>query len=118
MLDDLNSLLTGASFAVIVPTVVLLVLLLTAGVVLFRAQMRSDFDVANMLKDDQGKESALRLGIFVSLAISSWGIVFMIINKTLDPGIWTTYLMTWSGALIFVKLADKWNGQLPWAKAS
>lgn len=95
------------------PIAVLAFLLVMAIVVLWRAQARPDFDIANMLKDDAGRESPLRFAILVSLAISSWGIVFLLINSKDALAYWNTYLLTWSGALVFIKAAEKWNGVLP-----
>ena len=98
------------------PIVVLAALLCLALIVLYTAQQRQDFDIATMLKDDSGKESALRLGVLVSLAISSWGVVYMVMNDKDASQLWFAYLATWSGSMVFIKIVDKWNGQMPWSK--
>jgi hypothetical protein len=100
----------------LIPSTVLIVLLLLMAYVLFSAQKsREDFDIANMLKDENGKESGLRLALLVSLAISSWAVVTMVLNNTLSTNVWVGYLATWSGSLVFIKAADKWNGNLPFS---
>lgn len=97
-----------------VPAMVLLLLLLAGWKVINLAQQRPDFDFSNMLKDDAGKESALRMGIFISLAISSWFVVYDTIhNKQGDSQVLLVYLCVWSGAKVADKLADavlaKWS---------
>src|SRR5882672_1874936 len=52
--------------------IMLVLLLLVATWVVWRAQQRQDFDFAEMLQDDSHKASALRLGVLGSFAISSW----------------------------------------------
>jgi hypothetical protein len=95
---------------------VLGVLLLATAFVLWRAARNGKFDFSAMLRDSEGKESALRLGILVSLAVSSWVIVKTALANTLDPQFFWAYLFTWSGALVFVKAVERWNGVLPWSK--
>ena len=51
-----------------------MLLLLLVIYVLFQVQKRPDFDFAEMLKTN-GKPSAARLGMLVSLAVSSWIII-------------------------------------------
>lgn len=99
------------------PGVVLAILLMFIAFIAWRAQVRSDFDFGRMLKDETGKESAIRMGVLGSFAVSSW----VLMSETLkqggvDPQLYGLYLVTWSGALVFVKAAEKWNGVLPWSK--
>jgi cbb3-type cytochrome oxidase subunit 3 len=100
-----------------VPLVVLIILLAAATFVLWKAQQRADFDLANMLRDDSGKESPLRLCVLGAFAISSWAIMKDTLRtEGADPQLFLIYCATWSGALVFVRIADKWDGKLPWAK--
>jgi len=100
------------------PAVMLFVMLLLAGYVLWKAQQRKGFDFGNMLRDENAKESAVRIGILVSLAVSSWTMMnhALLAGKDINPHIFGLYVFAWSGALVFVKAADKWNGSLPWTK--
>jgi hypothetical protein len=98
------------------PAVILFLLLVAALFVVLAAQRRPDFDFANMLKDSTGKESALNMGILGSFAISSWVIMHDTLSATLTDMQFFSYLGIWSGAKVLAVAAEKWNGQLPWAK--
>lgn len=100
------------------PALILFVMLLMAAFVMWRAQSRRGFDFGNMLRDENGKESAVRIGVLVSLAISSWYVMnhALLAGANSNPQIFGLYVFAWSGALVFVKAADKWNGSLPWGK--
>lgn len=99
------------------PGVVLALMLLFSAFVAWRAQRRSDFDFGRMLLDENGKESAIRLGVLGSFAVSSWVLMAASVKPTgCDPQLYGLYLITWSGALVFAKAAEKWNGVLPWSK--
>ncbi len=99
------------------PALVLVSMLLMSLWVTWQAQKRSDFDFGRMLKDDAGKESALRLGVLGSFAVSSWLLMHEALEqKQTDPWLFAIYLGTWSGSLVFLKAVEKWNGQLPWSK--
>lgn len=98
------------------PTAVLALLFALGGFVMWRAQQRDGFDFSNMLRDENGKESGVRLGILVSLAISSWWVVYLTLNKILGYYEQLIYLGTWSGVALFAKLIEKWDGAGPWSK--
>lgn len=81
------------------------------------AQRREDFDFAEMLRDELGKASALRLGVLGSFAVSSWTLVHeALATGSIEPQLYWAYLATWSGAMVFIKAVDKWEGKLPWTK--
>lgn len=103
-----------------VPALMLFFVCLLIIVVLWRASRAQDFKFAAMLKDENGKESALRFGVFVAIAVSSWSLMRVtsaapLTSEALVQVTWA-YLFTWSGALVFVKALEKWNGVLPWSK--
>lgn len=109
-MDLLNAVLSYID----IPAVVLLILLGAFWSIVKASQARPDFDFSNMLKDDAGKESAMRLGIFVSLAISSWVVIYDTIhNKAGDSNTLLIYMAVWSGAKVAEKLVDalsnKWT---------
>jgi hypothetical protein len=66
------------------PAASLLAMFAIGVYVLFAAQRRADFDWGQALKDDGGKVSALRLAIFVAIAVSSWLIIFVTMNVIKD----------------------------------
>lgn len=119
MPEAASALLAAFTFKEFFPAFVLLVLLCLIPYILGRAQRVPGFDLSNMLKDENGKESSLRLAIVVALAITSWVVVYQTMAGTLtDQGL-LTYSLTWSGSLALLKLAEagmRWDGRLPWAR--
>lgn len=83
--------------------------------ILFQVQKRKDFDFAEMLKTD-GKPSASRLGMLLSLAISSWVVVSAAMTD-LTAGssssrlsdILGLYLGVFAGVKVLEKGIDTWG---------
>jgi energy-coupling factor transporter transmembrane protein EcfT len=100
------------------PAIMLGIMLLISAYVMWSAQKKEGFDFGNMLRDENGKESAVRIGVLVSLGVSSWTLMnhALLAGKDISEGIYSIYVFGWSGALVFVKVADKWSGTLPWSK--
>lgn len=91
------------------PAIILLVITLMGGFVMYKTQASktNNFDFADMLRDDSGKPSAFRLAIFVCLAISSWAVMYLVIqNKAIDIWVIVLYMLIWSGAKIAEKIVD------------
>lgn len=91
------------------PAVILLVMTLLGAYVLYQTQKSksNNFDFADMLRDDAGKPSAFRLAIFVCLAISSWAIMYIVVQtKGIDLWLIVFYMLIWSGAKIADKIVD------------
>ena len=100
-----------------VPALVLALLLLLALLVMWRAQRRADFDWADMLRDAEGKPSAMRFAVMVAVASTTWVLMKASVQKSDDlVQILWAYLLAWSGAPVLRELAQKWNGVLPWGK--
>jgi uncharacterized membrane protein YeaQ/YmgE (transglycosylase-associated protein family) len=95
------------------PFTVLLILLAALGAALWMAQHRGKLDMANMFKDDAGKESGLRFAILGSWVISSWYLMASAVKEGASMGLLGTYLLFWSGAPIAARLIDKWDGSFP-----
>jgi hypothetical protein len=93
-----------------------LVLLITLAVIfdaLRMAQKGGKLDLARMFKDDAEKESGLRLALLGAFAFSSWALMYDTYSaKKVSAVILAIYLATWSGAPIFSKALDKWDGKL------
>jgi hypothetical protein len=99
-----------------VPLVVLLFIIASTVVFIWRVQRKEGFDLANTLRDENNKESMSRLCMLWAFWWSAW----VVMKDTLrpegaDPTIFFTFCLTWSGAYVFVELARKWNGVLPWS---
>lgn len=86
-----------------IATSILFLLLFLGGWVLWKVQRdpHNGFCFEDMLRDDEGKPSAFRLAIFVSLAVSTWVLMYIVLKtNTLDTWMFVTYLGIWSGAKV------------------
>ncbi len=91
-----------------IPAVVLLAVLLLGMWVLWRTQRSADFDFADMLRDAEGKASSSRLAMFVCLAVSSWGFMYMLITRqgVMETWLFLGYAGIWSGTKVAEKGID------------
>ncbi len=114
-----TSILNSITAQLVLPALLLLVLLVAVGVMLWRAQKRDDFDLANMLRQSNmdGKESAAQLAILLAMSLSSWVLMSETLNNRLTADLWYGYLITWSGSPALLEIAKRWNGSLPFSKA-
>lgn len=98
-----------------VPAAILAIMVILAMYVIYKAQQRDDFDFGDMLKDDNNRPSALRFGIFTSLGVSSWVVIYDTINFSgADPYVLVIYVSFWSGAPIAAKFVEAL--QAKWVK--
>lgn len=92
-----------------IPSIVLIALLIAGAFVMYKAQQKDNFDFSQMLVDDSGKPSAMRLAVFVCLAASTWALIKVIMTSS-DPkesfNFFMAYIAVWSGAKIVEKLLD------------
>lgn len=85
------------------PAFILLIIFVLGIYVLWRTQQAdNDFDFSFMLKDDNDKPSSARLAMFVCLAITSWGLMYIIITRKGDIDAWLFlgYTAIWSGTKV------------------
>lgn len=112
-----------------VPSLALGVMALIGCWMMIKAQRRPDFDWGNLFKDQDGKESAARLGMVAALALSTWLLIFVTMNtpKSAFTGdllfnIFCVFMAVWSGAKIVDKALDlliaRWTGTKPVALAA
>ena len=88
---------------------ILLLLLFMGAWILWKVQQNPDngFKFEEMLRGDNGKPSAFRLAIFVSLAVSTWVMMFIVLKtNTIDTWIFAIYLAIWSGAKVAESAID------------
>lgn len=97
------------------PAIVMLVLMFMGAYVLHRTQAnpQNKFDFADMLRDDNGKPSAFRLGIFVCMALSTWYIMYATIKAkgVIDTYQILGYMAIWSGAKIVETALNIWGAR-------
>lgn len=99
------------------PAVVLVALLLVSAWVLWRAQKSGRYDLGNMLRDADGKESAQRLAVLGAFAVSSWYLMRAgLASAELNSELYWAYLVTWSGSHVLIKAIEKWDGRFPWGR--
>lgn len=76
---------------------------------MWSAQRKENFDFSDMLKDESGKASSMRLGVLVCIAVSSWALI-KITMTVKEPeqvfNYYMAYMAIWSGAKIVDKLLD------------
>ena len=112
-----EALMASLTINVLVPLVILLIIAVCVWVLFARAQANANFHIENVLRDQDGKESAARVIMFGCFAITSWVLavmVFALPNHVLDALFY--YLLFWSGTDVAKDLIQKWNGQMPFAK--
>lgn len=115
MTEFIRRLMGEITIAVIIPSSILAVLFMLLAYVLMRAQRRADFDIAGFLRDESGKESALRAFAFVALGMTSWVMATLVFLNQMNETYFLYYNMTWSGALVLRELAQKWDGVVPFS---
>jgi len=104
-MEVFNKWLTMVDF----PAVILLVMAIMGAWVVHQTQKNpnNNFDFADMLRDEMGKPSALRLALFPCLAVSSWVVMYTVVQtKTIDLWLIVFYMLVWSGAKIADKMVD------------
>jgi hypothetical protein len=115
----LHALMASVTIGVILPGLLLVVLLGFAALVLWRAQSRPDFDIADLLRepsaDGSMKVSTWRFASLMAFAIHSAYFYASLFIKP-DPELFAWYGVLWGGAPAALLLAEKWNGNLPFAK--
>jgi hypothetical protein len=112
----MQALSASLTINVVIPLLILLALLGFAWAMLSRAQRKDGFNVEDMFRDETGKVTASRVIAFFAFAVSSWWIaVGRLSGKTEDQAFFY-YLAAWSGALVFIKFAERWDGSLPFGK--
>lgn len=90
---------------------VLFALLIATAIIVYKAQNSTAFDFGNMLRDEEGKESAVRLAAFGAFAVSTWVIMQLTITAAISEAYYALYLTTWSGSVLLSKFLEIWKGK-------
>jgi hypothetical protein len=98
------------------PAVMLIVLLVGFTISLVLVQLRKDFDLADMYRDDAGKVSAVRVLSVGCWVVATWYVMQDMLDGIGTPEIYWAYVVTFSAAKVLDKAAEKWNGSLPFGK--
>ena len=90
---------------------VLFLMLVATWFIIKRAHAGGKFDFGNLLRDEEGKESGLRLAAIGSFAISSWVIMQLTVTAAITETYYGIYLLTWSGSAVLAKAIEVWKGK-------
>lgn len=115
-MDWLKHLSQTATWDILIPGAILAAIFALGVWVLWRAQKRSDFDLADMLRNDENRGSNTKAGFFVALGVSSWVIATLTVQKTMTVDFFWAYNVTFSGSFLLKAAIDKWNGVVPFTK--
>lgn len=105
----LTALASSFTIDVLIPLVVLLIMFAVAARLLFLAQKRDDFDIANFMKNDANKESSAILISFFAFGVHTWYLMVSLLQKGPNTDLFTTYGVVWSCSIALAK----WDGKLP-----
>jgi hypothetical protein len=109
----LAALASSLTIGVIIPLLILLGLAGAIWLLISKAQTDPNFDVANVLRDENGKESSERLLTFACFAVTSWVMavaVFALPNLLIE--IYITYSALWGGTAAAKEIVKrKWPGK-------
>lgn len=112
----LQALMATVTINVIVPLLILFMLFGTAWYMLWLAQRKEAFNIEQMFLDENGKVSAARVISTLAFAVSSWYIAIDRLSANPSAEMFLYFLLAWSSSLVLSKVADKWNGSLPFGK--
>jgi len=109
----LTALASSVTIGVLIPLSILICIVIAVYMLISKAQQDPEFDIANVLKDENGKESFERLMGFGCFAASTWVlavVVFALPNILTEAYI--TYLAAWGGTSTVKEIARrKWPTQ-------
>lgn len=111
-----QALLASVTLNTIIPLAILFTFLCISWWMLRKAQKKPDFNIENMLRDENGKESATRYIALMAFAFSSWMLAVEVLAAKLDTQRFFYYLLAWSGSLVLADLVKRWDGSLPFTK--
>lgn len=101
-------------YSIHLSSVVLLLMLFVNFWILYRSRLPgSSFILAQMLEGPDAAKSATRWGVLISIAFSSWLLVYMATDAKVSDNtkLWVfgIYIAIWSGAKVVEKAIDAWT---------
>ena len=98
---------------VTIPNLLLVTLIAMGFWVFSKAQQRPTFEIGDMLIDENGKASSSRFAVFIALALSTYLLAFVTINKTVDGNtllyLFGIYIVTWASSKSLENLIQAWG---------
>ena len=112
----LQALLASVTIGVIIPLVILVLMLSIVGYTLLLAQRRNDFDIAQIFCDETARPTTARFIMLLAFGFSCYYLTSKLLSGNTDPGEFYAFLAAWSSSLAMLKLAEKWDGRMPFSK--
>jgi hypothetical protein len=113
-----QALIASVTIGVIVPLLILAVMMLAIWRLILMAQRKATFHIEEIFLDENGKTSATRFTMLMGFAFSCWWMSARMFSGHPDPTEFYAFLAAWSSSVTLLKLADKWNGVMPFAKGA
>lgn len=112
-----QALLASVTINVIVPLVILFMMMLAVWRLVVYAQRKPDFNIEKIFLDDEGKPSAARFVMLMAFAFSCWYMACARLAGAVTANEFYAFLATWGSSPTLMRLAERWNGSLPFSKA-
>ncbi len=113
-----QALIASVTIGVIVPLVILAAMMFAIWRLIVLAQRKTTFHIEEIFVDENGKTSASRFTMLMGFAFSCWWMSARMFGGHPDPTEFYAFLAAWSSSITLLKLADKWDGRLPFAKGA
>lgn len=111
-----QALMASVTIGVIIPLAILLGMMFFIWRMLSTAQRNHEFRMHEVFCDENGKASAARFLMLMAFGYSCYYLTARLIAGNPDATEFFAFLAAFANSLTFVKLADKWDGQLPFTK--
>lgn len=110
-----EALVASVTIGVIVPLFMFVVMIGIFWRLVVMAQRKPDFHIEQIFLGDDNRASVARFIMVMAFAFSCW---YLAVGRVNTPSDWDfpAFLAAWANSLTFVKLAERWNGVLPFAK--
>ncbi len=112
----LQALLASVTIGVIIPLIILVIMLSIVGYTLLLAQRRDDFDIAQIFCDETKRPTTARFIMLLAFGYSCYYLTSKLLAGRTDSVEFFAFLAAWSSSLAILKLAEKWDGRLPFTK--
>lgn len=117
ILTYLQALAASVTINVIVPLVILAAMMVAVWRLIMFAQRKPDFNIEGIFLDDDRKASCARFLMLLAFAYSCWHLAVGRLTNTLQPWEFPAFLAAFANSLTLIKMAERWNGVLPFAKS-
>jgi hypothetical protein len=111
-----QALIASVTVGVIIPMVILFAMMFFIWRMLTTAQRNHEFRIHEIFCDEERKASAARFIMLMAFGYSCYYLTTRLLAGNPDRTEFFAFLAAWSSSLTLLKLAEKWDGQLPFTK--